>query len=183
MATTTSIGKLGWQANDFALEGIDGKTWRLSELRGKNGTLVMFICNHCPYVRAAINRVVRDATDLEAHAIRSIAVMPNDPVVSPGDSFENMKVFARQYKLPFPYVIDRTQDVARAWNAVCTPEFFGLDAGLVVRYHGRLDAGGKGDDPGARRELFGAMVEIGKTGRATSPQTPSMGCSIKWRSP
>jgi peroxiredoxin len=181
MATTTPAVDLGWKAREFALEGVDGKTWRLADVRGPKGTLVMFICNHCPYVRGAVARIVRDVKELQAHGIGAIAIMPNDTAAYPEDSFDNMKAFARQHGFGFPYVIDRSQETARAYEAVCTPDFFGFNGALELQYRGRLDAGGKTEIPGAARELFEAMLLIARTGRGPETQRPSMGCSIKWR--
>ena len=175
------ICDFGWKARDFALKGIDGKTWRLADVRGPNGTLVAFICNHCPYVKAAIGRLVEEAKALAPLGIRTIAVMPNDTRAYPADSFENMQAFARTHGLPFPYVIDETQDVARAYDAQCTPDFFGFNAKDELQYRGRIDAGRPGQAPGARRELFEAMKQVAETGRGPEEQTASMGCSIKWR--
>lgn len=173
--------RLSTRAPDFALPGIDGKTWTLKDASGPKGTLVMFICNHCPYVKGAIERIVRDTMALADHGIGAIAIMPNDSAAYPADSFANMQAFARQHGLPFPYVIDETQDVARAFGAVCTPEFFGYNAQLELQYHGRIDEGGRSEKPQARRELFEAMVEIARSGRGPAVQRPAMGCSIKWR--
>lgn len=173
--------RLGAAAPDFALAGVDGKTWRLADARGAKATLVMFICNHCPYVKSAISRTVRDAAELEPLGARAIAIMPNDVAVSPDDSFAKMKAFADAHRFTFPYVIDETQDVARAYGAVCTPDFFGFDADLRLRYHGRLDAGGMRDAPGMRRELFDAMSAIARNGQGPEVQPASIGCSIKWR--
>jgi peroxiredoxin len=172
---------LGATAPDFALRDPAGKLWRLADLRGPKGTVVMFIANHCPYVRAAIPRIVRDVMELEASGVRSVAIMPNDIAASPGDGPDKMAEFAEQHGLKIPYLIDETQDVVRTYGAICTPDFFGFDFDLVLRYHGRLDAGGPNATPGARRELFEAMVQIATSGGAPSTQTPSMGCSIKWR--
>lgn len=172
---------LGNHAPDFALEGVEGKTWRLADIRGAKGVLVMFICNHCPYVKAAAARIVRDAKELQAMGVGVIAIMPNDTEAYPDDSFDNMKAFAHRNGFTFPYVIDRTQSVARAYDAVCTPDFFGFDADLALKYRGRIDAGGKNDVPGARRELFEAMRQIAQTGQSPAAQFPSVGCSIKWR--
>ena len=172
---------LGNHAPDFALEGVEGKTWRLADIRGAKGVLVMFICNHCPYVKAAAARIVRDAKELQAMGVGVIAIMPNDTEAYPDDSFDNMKAFAHRNGFTFPYVIDRTQSVARAYDAVCTPDFFGFDADLALKYRGRIDAGGKNDVPGARRELFEAMRQIAQTGQGPAAQFPSVGCSIKWR--
>lgn len=172
---------LGNHAPDFALEGVEGKTWRLADIRGAKGALVMFICNHCPYVKAAAARIVRDAKELQAMGVGVIAIMPNDTATYPDDSFDNMRAFAQRNGFTFPYVIDRTQSVARAYDAVCTPDFFGFDADLALKYRGRIDAGGKNDVPGARRELFEAMRQIAETGQGPAAQFPSVGCSIKWR--
>ncbi len=182
MAETTPICEFGWKAVDFSLPAVDGKTYSLSDVAGPNGTLVMFICNHCPYVRAVADRIVRDVNELKTKGIGAIAIMSNDTKTYPDDSFENMKAFAAQHRLSFPYVIDETQDVARAYNAVCTPDFFGFNADLELQYRGRLDA--SGPRPGAadaRRELFEAMTRIAETGTGPTEQLASMGCSIKWR--
>ena len=141
----------------------------------------MFICNHCPYVKAARERIVRDCGELAAHGIGSVAIMSNDPSEYPEDSFENMKRVAMQFHYPFPYLLDETQDVARAYSSLCTPDFFGYDAGLCLRYHGRLDSSGRATTPQARRELFDAMVQIARTGRGPDDQVASIGCSIKWK--
>ena len=182
MAETTPICEFGWKAVDFSLPAVDGKTYSLSDVAGPNGTLVMFICNHCPYVRAVADRIVRDVNELKTKGIGAIAIMSNDTKTYPDDSFENMKTFAAQHRFSFPYVIDETQDVARAYNAVCTPDFFGFNANLELQYRGRLDA--SGPRPGAavaRRELFEAMTRIAETGTGPTEQLASMGCSIKWR--
>ena len=180
-AFTTPICDFGWQAVDFELEGVDGHSYTLQDLRGEKGTLIMFICNHCPYVKAVIGRLVRDVAELQSLGIGAVAIMPNDTEAYPADSFENMKAFAAQNGFTFPYVIDRTQEVARAYDAVCTPDFFGFDADLGLQYRGRLDASRVELVPDARRELFEAMQEIAATGRGPSEQIGSMGCSIKWR--
>ncbi len=182
MALTESpVCELGRPAADFALPGIDGREWSLDDCRGPRGTLVMFICNHCPYVQAVQERLVRDTRELLDHGVKSVAIMPNDTTDYPEDSFENMQEIARRYGYPFPYLIDRAQTVARAYGAVCTPDFFGYDAALRLQYRGRLDAGRKeAPSPGARRELFEALVQIARNGQGPAQQFPSMGCSIKW---
>ncbi len=177
----TSVCDFGWKADDFDLVGVDGKRHSVASARGPNGLLVMFICNHCPYVKTAIDRIVRDSRELGEHGIGSIAIMSNDPEDYPEDSFENMKRVAREKKFPFPYVFDQTQEVAKAYRAVCTPDFFGFNAKLELQYRGRLDASRREAVPGARRELYEAMLQIAKTGRGPAEQTPSVGCSIKWR--
>jgi peroxiredoxin len=184
MAATTSPPQVGWKAADFNLEGVDGRHYRLADARGPKGTLVMFICNHCPYVKAVLDDIIRDAAELEAHDVRSIAIMPNDTGAYPADSFENMQRLAREKELPFPYVIDRTQEVARTYNAACTPDFFGFNADLELQYRGRIyEMRHLQRVPGSRRELFDAMVQIAQTGKAPTDQASSMGCSIKWRGP
>ncbi len=181
MGEQTPICDFGWKAVDFSLKGIDGKTYNLADVRGPNGTLVMFICNHCPYVKAVIDRIVRDAGELAGHGIGAVGIMPNDTVAYPEDSFENMKAFAERHNFNFPYVIDETQEVARAYDAVCTPDFFGFNADLELQYRGRLDSSRMQAVPGAQRELLDAMVRIAENGRGPEHQLPSMGCSIKWR--
>ncbi len=182
MAAVTPPGDLGWQAAEFALPGVDGRTWRLADARGAKGTLVMFLCNHCPYVKAAIPRIVREVAALASHGVAAIAIMPNDTIAYPEDSFANMKLFAERHGMTFPYVIDARQETARAYGAVCTPDFFGFDRDLKLRYRGRLDVGKAGPVPaGARRDLYEAMVAVAETGMGPTEQIPSMGCSIKWR--
>jgi hypothetical protein len=141
----------------------------------------MFICNHCPYVKAVRERVIRDCVELAGHGIGSVAIMSNDPADYPEDSFENMRNIAAQYRYPFPYVIDETQDVARAYGAVCTPDFFGYNAALALQYRGRIDASGREAAPRTQRELFDAMVQIARTGKGPAEQIASIGCSIKWK--
>ena len=173
---------IGWRAKDFALNGIDGKTYSLADVRGPNGTLIVFICNHCPYVKASISRIVAEAKALREVGVGTIAVMPNDTEAYREDSFDNMKKFAAQHGFTFPYVIDASQEVARAYDAQCTPDFFGFNAQDELQYRGRLDASRMTPVPNARRELFEAMKEVATTGRGPKEQLPSIGCSIKWRS-
>jgi peroxiredoxin len=181
MAATAMSDKLGSKAPDFRLPATDGKSYGLGDVCGPHGTLVMFICNHCPYVRSAMDRIVRDAAELAPYGVRSVAISANDAVAYPDDSFENMKVFAAQYRLPFPYLYDEMQEVARAYGAVCTPDFFGFNAKRELQYRGRLDEGGRNPVPGAKRELFEAMKLIAEAGQGPRDQTPSIGCSIKWK--
>ena len=179
---TTPVCNFGWKALDFDLPGVDDKRYDLASVRGPNGLLVMFICNHCPYVKAVRSRIVRDVKELADHGIGAVAIMSNDPADYPEDSFENMKQVAREHAYPFPYLLDRTQEVAKAYGAVCTPDFFGFNAGLALQYRGRLDASRKEAAPAdARRELFEAMMQVARTGQGPREQIPSMGCSIKWR--
>ena len=182
MAEQTPICDFGWNAPSFVLPATDGKNYRLEALRGKNGTLVMFICNHCPYVKAVIDRIVRDCDELRGLGIGAVAISSNDVVHYPEDSFENMRRFAEAHRFSFPYLYDENQDVARAYDAVCTPDFFGFNADLELQYRGRLDASRKEAAPATvRRDLFEAMQQIAKTGKGPREQIPSIGCSIKWK--
>lgn len=180
-AMETPICDFGRKAVDFSLPGVDGKTHSLADVRGDAGTLVMFICNHCPYVKAVIDRIVADATALQGYGVGCIAIMPNDTSTHQADSFENMVQFSATHRFTFPYVIDETQAVARAYDAACTPDFFGYDAALGLQYRGRLDASRMEPILNVRRDLLEAMSLIVKTGKGPAEQIPSMGCSIKWR--
>ncbi len=182
MAAVTPICDFGWKARDFDLEAVDGGHYTLAAVRGTNGTLVTFICNHCPYVRAVIDRIVEEASGLQEHGIGVIAIMPNDTETYPEDSFERMKAFAAEHEFTFPYVLDRTQEVARGYDAVCTPDFFGFNNRDELQYRGRLDASRTSLVPDAKRELWEAMIQISETGKGPEEQIASMGCSIKWRS-
>ena len=179
--TETPMPELGQPAPAFSLPGVDGRTWTLEDVRGENGLLVMFICNHCPYVKAVRDKIIRDARELKRYGIGAIAISANDPTDYPEDSFERMQQVAREYDYPFPYVYDETQAVAQAYGAVCTPDFFGYNRDLRLQYRGRLDASGRSPDPEAPRELFQAMKQIAETGRGPREQLPSIGCSIKWK--
>ena len=171
----------GWKAPDFNLLGVDGKRWSLADVQGKNGTLVMFICNHCPYVKAIRPRLVRDVTALQALGVNAIAISSNDTVNYPDDNFENMKLVAQDFNFPFPYVIDETQEVAKAYGAVCTPDFFGFNNKLELQYRGRFDESRKETAAdGVRRDLFEAMKLVAETGAGPKEQIASIGCSIKW---
>jgi peroxiredoxin len=181
---TTPVCNFGEKAHPFSLPDLDGRTWSLEDCRGAKGLLVMFICNHCPYVKAIREKLVRDTRDLSALGVNSVAIMPNDTVSYPEDSVENMSEVARKFGFPFPYLVDESQEVAKAYGAVCTPDFFGYNADLELQYRGRLDSAGRnpgtGDEP---RELFEAMKRVAETGRGPEHQVPSIGCSIKWREP
>jgi peroxiredoxin len=182
MAEKTPVCDFGWKAPSFTLPGVDGKAYSLGDLRGPKGTLVMFICNHCPYVKAVIDRIVRDANELKSYGISTVAICSNDAAHYPQDSFDNMKPFASAHRFSFPYLCDESQDVARAYDAACTPDFFGFNTDLELQYRGRLDESGKAPaSPDVRRELFEAMKQIAATGRGPREQTPSIGCSIKWK--
>lgn len=171
----------GWKAEDFRLKGTDGKEYSLDSVKGKHGLVVMFICNHCPYVKAVLDKIISDTKELKSHGVNSIAIMSNDPEQYPEDSFRNMQSLVIHKQLPFPYVWDEDQSVAKTYGAVCTPDFFGFNANLELQYRGRLDSSGRSSNPAARRELFEAMVQIAKTGQGPKEQMPSVGCSIKWK--
>ena len=175
------ICDFGRAAPDFALQGVDGRTYSLADVRGPKGTLVVFICNHCPYVKASIDRIVGEAKALREIGVGTIAIMPNDTQSYREDSFDNMKAFAAKHAFPFPYVIDSTQETARAYGAQCTPDFFGFNARSELQYRGRLDASRMTPVANARRDLYEAMKQVAETGRGPQEQEPSMGCSIKWR--
>ena len=178
----TPVCDFGLPAIDFALPGIDGKVWTLEQCKGARGLLVMFICNHCPYVKAIRERIVRDSRELKALGINSVAIMSNDPSLYEEDSFDNMKKVSREFGFDFPYLLDESQEVAKAYGAVCTPDFFGYNADLQLQYRGRLDESRKDTAAeGVRRDLFEGMKQVAQTGRGPNEQVPSMGCSIKWK--
>ncbi len=181
MVVETPICNFGWKAPAFELPGTDGELHRLEELRGERATLIIFICNHCPYVRSVIDRIVRDVAALAPLGVGVAAICSNDAASHPDDSFDNMVGFAADNGFNFPYLHDASQQVARAYDAVCTPDFFGFNDALELRYRGRLDESGRlPAEPGARRELYEAIARIAETGEGPAQQVPSMGCSIKW---
>ncbi|MDK9726112.1 MAG: thioredoxin family protein [Sterolibacteriaceae bacterium MAG5] len=181
-STPTPVCDFGWKAVDFELPGVDGKRHSLRSAAGPNGLLVMFICNHCPYVKAVIHRIVRDTGELAGLGVGSIAVMSNDPTDYPEDSWDHMVKTARDLDFPFPYVLDESQAVAKAYGAVCTPDFFGFNGALELQYRGRLDESRKETAPAdVRRDLFEAMKQVAATGNGPREQVPSIGCSIKWK--
>ena len=178
----TPVCDFGRLAPDFNLPGVDGRRWTRDDCKGDQGLLVMFICNHCPYVKAVIDRIIRDARDLAPLGIHCVAILSNDPSDYPEDSFENMRRLAQELDFPFPYLLDETQEVAKAYGAVCTPDFFGYNGDLKLQYRGRLDESRKEAAPaGVRRDLFEAMKAVAASGEGPRDQIPSMGCSIKWR--
>ena len=184
MAAIPPVCEFGWPAVDATLPGTDGKMHRIFDQAGPNGLVVAFICNHCPYVKAAIDRIVRDANHLKQHGVSFVAINANDASTYPEDSFETMVEFASMHNFTFPYLHDEDQSVARAYDAVCTPDFFGFNKDLELQYRGRLDAARAGPAaPDLRRDLYEAMVEIARTGIGPKDQIPSMGCSIKWKTP
>ena len=178
---TPPVCDFGWKAPEFKLNATDGKIYSLADVMGTNGTLVMFICNHCPYVKSIIGRIVVEARNLQDEGIGIAAICANDAETYPDDSFENMKLFAQFNGFSFPYLHDENQSVARAWDAVCTPDFFGLNANGGLQYRGRLDESKTKLIEGAQRELYEAMLQIASTGNGPEHQIASMGCSIKWR--
>lgn len=182
MALETPVCDFGLPAIDFSLPGTDGKIWTLEECCGENGLLVMFICNHCPYVQAVMDRLVRDTNELKSMGINAVAIMANDVNDYPEDSFDNMQRVAQEQGFSFPYLYDETQQIAQQYGAVCTPDFFGYNKDLQLQYRGRLDASRKeAASPDVRRDLFEAMKQVAETGHGPKNQIPSMGCSIKWR--
>ena len=178
--TETPICDFNQPAFDFNLKGVDGEQHTLASLKGENGLLLMFICNHCPYVKSIIDRIIRDAKELKNLGVNTVAIMSNDSSEYEEDSFENMQKIAAEMDFSFPYLIDETQEVAKAYGAVCTPDFFGYNKDLGLQYRGRLDESRKEAVTNAKRELFEAMREVAATGKGPIEQTPSMGCSIKW---
>jgi peroxiredoxin len=181
MAATAASTVLGTAAPTFRLPATDGMTYALGDVAGRKGTVIVFICNHCPYVKAVIDRLVSDAKVLMAEGIGFAAICSNDAKAYPEDSFDNMHRFARTHGFPFPYLHDGSQTVARAYGAVCTPDFFGYDHERKLRYRGRLDEGRTAPVPAtARRELVEAMRAI-TAGKTPADQVPSVGCSIKWK--
>ncbi len=181
-STRSNPGSIGWEARDFSLKGVDGRHWKIRDVKGTKGLVVMFICNHCPYVRAITTRLVSDAHEMSLLDIGLIAIMPNDTKISPGDAFDKMVDFSKACKFNFPYVIDQTQDTAKSYKASCTPDFYGFNSNLKLQYRGRLDDSGR-EPPvdGNRHELLEAMYLIATTGCGPEIQHPSIGCSIKWR--
>jgi peroxiredoxin len=178
----TPICNFGEPAHPFSLPDPDGRSWSLEDCRGEKGTLVMFICNHCPYVKAIREKLVRDTRELAELGVKSVAIMSNDWQNYAEDAPQNMRRVAREFGYPFPYLVDETQEVAQRYGAICTPDFFGYNADLELQYRGRLDAAGaRPDAPDEPRELFLAMQRIAATGRGPVEQVASMGCSIKWR--
>ena len=182
MAVSPPVCDFDWPAPDFTLPGTDGRDWSLKDIAGPNGTLIMFICNHCPYVQAVMDRMVRDAKALQDLGIGVAAISANDAAEYPADSFDNMKLEAAKHGFSFPYLYDENQAVAQAYGAACTPDFFGFNAAGGLQYRGRLDASGRqAAAPDVRRELYEAMKQVAETGRGPQDQVASMGCSIKWK--
>ena len=184
VALKTPICNFGWKAPEFNLRGIDEKNYNFSDIKGNNGTLVMFICNHCPYVKSVINRIVEDSKILQENGFGIIAIMSNDvndPKYGKEDSFENMIKFSNINQFSFPYVYDESQEIGRKYDAVCTPDFFGFNSNNELQYRGRLESSQKELMPNAKKELLEAMLQVAKTGKGPKEQIPSIGCSIKWK--
>lgn len=182
MAAVPPVCDFGWMAVDAVLPGTDGRSHSVLGAAGSGGLVVAFICNHCPYVRAVIDRIVRDARDLAPLGVGFVAVNANDATSHPEDSFPNMQRFAASHGFGFPYLHDEEQGLARAYGAVCTPDFFGFNGRLELQYRGRLDASRKESAPELRRDLFEAMRQVAETGGGPREQIASIGCSIKWKS-
>ncbi|MTD99331.1 redoxin domain-containing protein [Paracoccus sp. YIM 132242] len=182
MAVSPPVCDFGTPLHDFHLPGTDGRFHSLEDARGPRGTLVMFICNHCPYVQSIIDRIVRDARQMQAAGIGVVAISANDADQYPQDGPGPMKTFADRHAFSFPYLHDETQQVARTFGAECTPDFFGYNAAGELQYRGRFDSSARTAGPAdARRELLEAMLQIAETGKGPRHQVPSMGCSIKWK--
>lgn len=175
------VCNFGWPAPEFNLPDVHGSLVSLKGSMGPNGLLVMFICNHCPYVKAILPRLIADVKALQALGVNTVAIMSNDPADYPEDSPENMKKLAETMALPFPYLLDATQQVAKAYDAVCTPDFFGFNKDFALQYRGRFDESRKETAPESTRELFKAMQQVAETGRGPAEQIASIGCSIKWK--
>ena len=181
---STPVCEFGQKPHDFSLKGVDGQEWSLDKCYGSKGILIMFICNHCPYVKSVIHRIVQDITILKEKGIGVIAIMSNDvndPKYGEEDSFDNMKLFSEKNNFVFPYVYDETQSVGRKYNAVCTPDFFGFNANNELQYRGRLEESKMEIVPNAKKELLEAMIKVSETGSGPKDQVPSIGCSIKWK--
>tara|TARA_Y100000591_G_scaffold257577_1_gene229672 strand:+ start:716 stop:1264 length:549 start_codon:yes stop_codon:yes gene_type:complete len=182
MPVNAPNNNLDMLAPPFNLINIDDKFISLEKAKGNHGTVIVFICNHCPYVKAIASRLKKEADELLKNSINTIAIMSNDTSKYPDDSFENMKIFANKYKFNFPYLYDETQEVAQKYNAVCTPDFFGFDKNLKLKYRGRLDSGTMNSDKEKiNRELYNAMIKIKNLEEGPIEQNNSIGCSIKWK--
>ena len=181
MPIQTPICDFGQKAHGFELKSTDNKILSLNDIKGENGTLIMFICNHCPYVKAVITEIVQDCKKLESNGVKAVAISSNDVKNYPEDSFENMGKFAKNHNFSFPYLFDETQEIANNYGAVCTPDFFGYNKNLELQYRGRirelkdLKPVGSGDS-----DLYKAMKQIAESGNGPKDQIPSMGCNIKW---
>ena len=181
MPVQTPICDFNKKALPFELKSTDNKIISLNDIKGENGTLIMFICNHCPYVKAVTKDIVHDCEELKKLGINSVAICSNDSVNYPEDSFENMIKFSKNNQFSFPYVYDETQETGRAYDAVCTPDFFGFNSNNELQYRGRLESSQQELVPNAKKELLEAMLQVAKNGQGPKEQIPSIGCSIKWK--
>ncbi|RST70235.1 thioredoxin family protein [Candidatus Aquarickettsia rohweri] len=181
VALTTPEADKGWSAEEFILLSVDGNYYDLAKVKGDNGLVVAFICNHCSYVKSIVDKIAREANELRELGIGFVAINSNDSISYPEDSYENMKIFAKEHNFTFPYLLDNTQEIAKKYDAVCTPDFFGFNSKLELQYRGRLDSAKKDIIPDAKRELFIAMSEVAKTSEFNGEQIPSIGCSLKWK--
>lgn len=181
VALNPPVCDFGWKAKEFSLQNIDGKTYNLEAIKGEKGTLIMFICNHCPFVQSIVSKLVTDCKILQEQCgIGVAAIMSNDTVAYPEDSFENMKKFAANNGFSFPYLFDETQEIAKNYDAVCTPDFFGFNSELGLQYRGRFDSAGMRQIEDSEHDLLKAMQLVSETQKGPEDQTPSIGCSIKW---
>ena len=181
MLLQTPICEFGQKAHDFELKSIENKNLSLNDIKGENGTLIMFISNHCPYVKAITKDMVEDCNELKKVGINSVAICSNDPTNYPEDSFENMILFSKKHQFSFPYLVDETQNIAKTYDAVCTPDFFGYNKNLELQYRGRMrELRNLVPVRDGESDLLNAMKQIAETGKGPKNQIPSAGCSIKW---
>jgi len=181
MLLQTPICEFGQKAHDFELKSTENKNLSLRDIKGENGTLIMFISNHCPYVKAITKDMVEDCNELKKIGINSVAICANDPTNYPEDSFENMILFSKKHQFSFPYLVDETQNIAKKYDAVCTPDFFGYNKNLELQYRGRMrELRNLVPVRDGKSDLLIAMKEIATTGKGPKNQIPSAGCSIKW---
>ena len=182
MVVNASECEFGWKAKDFNLLSVEDKSYSLQSIKGKEGTVIVFICNHCPYVIAIAERLSLEAKELKKIGVNTIAIMSNDTKSYPEDSFDNMKKFSYKYNFNFPYLYDESQEIAKNYGAVCTPDIFGFDSNLILQYRGRIDSGVMNSNTNnINRELYNAMIEVMTTGIVSKEQFNSFGCSIKWK--
>ena len=182
MPIQTPICDFGQKAIPFELKSTDNKILSLNDIKGENGTLIMFICNHCPYVKAVIQNIVEDCKKLEDNGIKSVAICSNDVKNYPEDSFDNMIKFSKNHNFNFPYLFDETQEVAKGYGAVCTPDFFGYNKNLELQYRGRLrELKNLVPVRDGESDLFRGMKQIAETNKGPENQIPSAGCGIKWK--
>ena len=181
MPLKTPICDFGQAAKSFELKSTNNEIIKLNDVKGTNGTLVMFICNHCPYVKAIIKDIVEDCNNLKELGVTAVAICSNDTINYPEDSFENMIEFAKKHQFNFPYLFDETQSIAKSYDAMCTPDFFGYNNNLELQYRGRIrELNNLKPVRAGNSDLFIAMKQIAETGKGPETQIPSVGCGIKW---